>query len=284
MEVFWDGSSLTVSTERGVKGDLVVLEVRVDIAARATRELRQGRAEGGGVNGGALRRQIVGGGAVARQEPHVDVRVRPLHDVEATARRVEARAVVVLRDGLLWAAGVAVARAAVARRGQLGAGQLVALVHGAPLRRVQSDLVGRLRVDALEDVDLALVGPVVAVRPERGPGPAALGHVSNVGDEEHARIGLAGGDAHRGAPVGGVLGRVVGAEVDATVLCFGQLGALGSAGAQILNEAVGRVRLVKEGELVEKVVRVVAGLQGVGIRSRKPAGGKQEGKLEHSRG
>lgn len=78
--------------------------------------------------------------------------------------------------------------------------RLLALdVHGAARVGVQRHLVavGAL-IDRLEDVDLAVVGPVGRVgQPERGPGAAAVGRVADVEDEETLVVGRLGLDADR---------------------------------------------------------------------------------------
>ena len=53
----------------------------------------------------------------------------------------------------------------------------------AARERVQRHLVARHAVHALEDVDLAAVGPVRAARPEGGPDGASEGDVVRVEDE-----------------------------------------------------------------------------------------------------
>lgn len=63
---------------------------------------------------------------------------------------------------------------------------------------VQGELVVRRGVDVLDDVDLALVGPVRADHPVGGPGAAASGHVGDVRDEEAVGVGGIGGDADTG--------------------------------------------------------------------------------------
>lgn len=260
--------------------NVVVLEVRVDVAPGAASKLRDRCSKAGRVNAGRRRnRQRVGDGAVAREEPDTDGTRGPLHGIHTAATSIEVRAKVVGRDRLLRAPGAAAASATVGRCQHLGAGYLRALGHGAALVGVEGDLVGRLRVDALDDVDLARARPVRAEAPQRGPRAAPDGHVRDVGDEEHVGVGLVGRDARGGAPGGRVAGLVVGAEVDAALGVAGQARCGGGGGALVVDEAVGGVRAGVEGELVKEVGACVAVLERVRGGCGQPAGG-EEGEQE----
>ena len=67
----------------------------------------------------------------------------------------------------------------------------------APVVRVDRRLVIRVRVHALDDVDLAARGPVRAVAPERGPRRAPGRHVHRVEHDERAGVRRGRRDAHR---------------------------------------------------------------------------------------
>lgn len=70
-------------------------------------------------------------------------------------------------------------------------------------------------VDALDDVDLAALGPVRTQKPESWPHAADTGgHVGDVGNKETVIVGLLGLHADAGTARGGYLVRVVDAEVD----------------------------------------------------------------------
>ena len=76
-------------------------------------------------------------------------------------------------------------------------------------------VVGRV-VDALEDVDLAVLRPRAgAEHPEGGPDAAdTAGHVCDVGDDEAFVVGFFAGESDGGAAVKGGFGRRVDANVD----------------------------------------------------------------------
>ena len=62
--------------------------------------------------------------------------------------------------------------------------------------RVQRGLVLGVPVHALENVDLAFVGPSVTAGPERGPGATAIWHVYGVEDDETTVERIFRVDAH----------------------------------------------------------------------------------------
>lgn len=241
----------------------MVLEVGVNVAARATSELCDWRSKAGRVHRRRRRGELVGNGAVAREVPDTDGAARPLHGINTTTTSVEVGTKVVGGDGLLGATSATVASAAVRRGEHLGAGKLGPLGHGAALVRVEGDFVGRLRVDTLDNVNLAGARPVWAKGPERRPCAASDGHVCHVGDEEHVGVGLVGGDACGGTSVGRVAGLVVGSQVDATLGVASQTRGRGLAGALVVHEAVGGISAGVEGEFVKKVGAGVAVLERV---------------------
>ena len=114
----------------------------------------------------------VGGRLAVLEVPDLDEAGGPLHGVDAAARGVEAGAVA---RAHVVDHGAAVVAAAVAAVGVADGGARLAAgtgADGAAGRRVQRHLVLRVVVDALDDVDLAAVGPVRTDHPESGPGTA----------------------------------------------------------------------------------------------------------------
>lgn len=112
----------------------------------------------------------------AVEKPDIDILARPLHHVDTAAILVETAAIAPVPTGLDPAPLVALA---------------VLPDHAAPGPRVQGGLVDGLEVDALDDVDLAAVGPVGADHPEGGPDPAGgAGHVGQVDGDEAVGVGF----------------------------------------------------------------------------------------------
>ena len=108
------------------------------------------------------------------EKPDVDAAARPFSGVNATVHTVEVGAVGVGKVGLDVAAEVSLAVT-------VGKGTAAAGMHG--------HLVSALRVDALDDVDFARVGPIGASHPEGGPGATdATGHVRKVYNDESVGI------------------------------------------------------------------------------------------------
>lgn len=253
-----------VAAERRVEDDAHVAHVVVERAPGAGVERHDGQAPARGVGpaGGD-----VGGHGAAREEPHVDARFLPLHGVDAAAAGVEAGSEGAGAGGAHGAAqgaaeGVAVV--AEAGGGALGA----AGVDGAAGAGVQGHGVCGLLVGALEDVDLARVGPVGAEHPEGGPGAAGRGgHVRDVGDEEAVRVGGLGGEAHRGPALGGDVG-VVDVHEDLGVGGGGEAAGGGVVGGEVGDEAVGGVwvgEVVEGGEEVGGVVVVDQGVMAAAV-------------------
>ena len=82
--------------------------------------------------------------------------------------------------------------------------------HSASLRRVQRHLISRIPlIDCLNDIDLAVFGPVRLIgQPQSGPGTASVGGVHNVEDEEAAVVLLLRGEADGMAAVWSLGGAV----------------------------------------------------------------------------
>ena len=226
-------------------------------------------------HGGAPFRRIgivgsdVGGDFRAGEEINGDGLGGPFGDVDAAADGVEAGAVGsgivahVRAPGVLFLSrSVAVAiRCVGSREGTL-------VPDGAAGVGVQGHLIRLLRVDALDDVDLARLRPggSGAEQPEGGPGAAGDGHVCDVGDEEALVEGFVGADADAAAAAGALV-LVVDAEV-AGVAEVGnaadEAGALGGVVAGVGDEAVGGVGVGEGGEVAEEGVFLVVVGEGVG--------------------
>ena len=163
------------------------VEVGGHVAARAGED-RSGRAPRGRV--GVLARDVLGD-LVAREEPDRDAVRVPEVGEDASAGLVEARAIrarVLLR--------VRAARVRASRARALGThnvrGRVRGVVQRATRAGVEGDLVVGVEVHALDDVDLAGVGPVRrgTHSPVRGPGATAERHLGEVGDEEARAVRL----------------------------------------------------------------------------------------------
>lgn len=271
-----------VAAQRGVEDEVLLLEVRGDVAALAAVELGERLAP-------RRRRRVarghVGRDGAAREEPDGDGLRVEVDRVHAAADGVEAVAVVLVAGGRLAAPGAGVARVAVLlleRRG--GDGAVVG--DGAAGAGVQRHGVGLLSVDALDDVNLARVGPaavslpfflfadcryspVGTKHPERRPDAAAArGHVRNVGDKQTRVVRLVGRDAHRLAALTGSLG--VDAEVDAVLREAGEALVVGRLRAGVRLRPLCRVGLVEEAELVEEVGLVEVVVEDVLLRLGQP--------------
>lgn len=142
---------------------------------------------------------------IPRKLPHADALVAPLHRHDAALllvkRLAEARLVRVLH-----AAARVVVVVDGARRVELLARHLALAADAAALVRVERHHVALVAgVDGLEDVNLAVLGPVAVVRePEGGPGGAAVRGVLDVEDEKALVVRLFRLDTHREATSRGV--------------------------------------------------------------------------------
>ena len=273
-----------VAAKGRVKDDLLLLEVAGNVAAGEARDggAKVGRVGGGG--GRAADGELGGHVGAAGKEPDGDGVRGKLHGIDAAFVGVEAGAVGVGGGGLERAAGRAAVGTAVDRRravGEDGVALGAGLGHGAAGRGVQGDGVGGLAVDALDDVDLAAGGPVGAKGPKGRPDAAADGHVFDVGNEEARVVGVCAADAGGAAASGRVCGAVVDAEVDLVVHVASDASSVGGGTVDIVDKAVGGIRLVKKGKRlgVEEVCVVKGVLDGVG----GGLGGSQQGGKSKSR-
>ena len=131
-----------VTTEGGIEDDIIILEVIINIAARATLE--------GSSSCSPSRRIRIGacgavGDAIAAEEPDVDGGAGPFHGVDATLGVVET---VAERGGTAGLDAAALAALA------------VLVEHGAAVAGVHGHGILGLVVDAFDDVDFAAVRPV----------------------------------------------------------------------------------------------------------------------------
>lgn len=152
-----------VSTERDIKDNLMVVEKVVDIASS-----REGTRRRAPVPRLRVPRQRICGDLVAREEPDFDEVCVPLHCVDTAAAVVVVEAVAVgvgsvvddraaLVAGLPGGVDVAVGGQHAAR------GALP--VDAAPGFGVEGHVVLHVLVHTLDDVDFAVVGPVVTESP-----------------------------------------------------------------------------------------------------------------------
>lgn len=159
----------------------MVDKVRIDITARTIKVADRGAKVKGG-RGGA--RGDGGGNGVAGEEPYFHEVGSPLHGVHTTAIGIEAIAVAGLIVASCCAASCSSSTdSAVIAICPTG---LVLKFHGAVRGGVGGDLVGGECVDAFDDVELAVSGPVgVSESPEGWPYSAdGAGHVFDVCEEE----------------------------------------------------------------------------------------------------
>lgn len=276
-----------IAAEGRVEHDVQVLEMRVDVARAAEAGHRHAprarvrvRRRGG---------RDVGGHVGAGEMEDLDVGARPDGGVDAAADGVHARA-----EGGTAGHGVADAAAHVfalplgvdVAVGGLEIAAEAGVLDGAVRGGVEGHFVVGLIVGALEDVNLAALGPGAGVGEQPGGGPGAAdarGGVFEVEDEEAVVVGFLGGDTDAGAAAGGVCGGVVDAHVD------GGLGGGGVDGDEavfggvgevfVLDEAVGGVGLVVEEEGLEPVgcgVGVGEGVVSVGCGEDRGARGESE--------
>lgn len=243
------------AAESGVENDLHVFEMLVDIAAAPAKP--RGRSAPLAWVGCAAVLNI-GRDAAARPEPDADGLGRPFGGVDATVPGVEGGAKSVgtmARDGaprvlrLPWRIAVAIRGAG--RTGEARFGDRTARAG------VEGHLVGRLCVDAFDDVDFAVRGPVGPDEPEGRPGATdAAGHVCDVGDEEAVVEGFLGSDADA-RPAGGGLGGGVNGHVGCIVGAAGgsyQFTGGGCLVIDVFDEALSRICVCEGGEVAEEGV------------------------------
>jgi hypothetical protein len=152
-----------VTAEGDVEDNLVVLKLIVDVAVAL--EHRRGRSPVGGFR---VVPQHIRGDLLACEPPDLDEIRVPLHSVNAAAAgvAVEPVAVRVARVVVDGAAGVVgLSRRVDVAVVRLGDGAVALPVDAAAIGSVQRHVVVRLLVHAFDDVDLAVVGPVVSKSP-----------------------------------------------------------------------------------------------------------------------
>ncbi|EAU37810.1 predicted protein [Aspergillus terreus NIH2624] len=235
-------------------------------------QVRHGGAKLGGVGLSTLdRRRDRGPG----EEPDLDELGGPFHSIHTTALLVEGvarRALGALDDAADGAGGLAALA-----RGE-GAGHIVAAGDIAGTAGVQHNLVGLVLVDALDNIDLAVLRPAGTDGPERRPGAAdAAGHVLDIKHVQAFVVEALGFDTDGLSPgaAGGQRRVGVYAHVDAAALGdVEQTGALGIALVGVGDEAIGRVGAVEEIKVIQEVLalpgleQVIAGAGGRSDRRR----------------
>lgn len=139
--------------------------------------------------------------------------------------------------------------------------------------------VGRLRVDTLDNVNLARVGPVGSKHPKGRPGSGdATGHVFKVRNEEAVGKGLLRRETNRPATVRGVLGLMVYTHKDLAVDKTGQSLIVGSLRINVFDKAVSWVVRVEEIPSIEEVGSVVGDIERVlGVNGALEYGSKAKG-------
>ena len=199
-------------TERRVEQDPHALEMPIDIAF--PRKGRNGRTPGTRIR---LPAADISRNIPPRERPDLDPLARHLRDHDRTTLRIERRAIALRPRVLDLAPRVlalrGVADVAVCRLQRAGEARLLDPAACVGVQR--HAVVGRV-IDALEDVDLAVLRPGAGAKhPEGGPDAAdAAGHVCDVGDDEAFVVGFFAGEPDGGAAVGRGFGRRVDADVD----------------------------------------------------------------------
>ena len=210
----------------------------------------------------------VGGDLGAREIPYRDCLVRPFRGVDAAPDGVEARAVGAAVRGHVGASCVfLLSRGVAVAVGRVDSRQTALVPDAAAGIRVQRHLIRRVRVHALDDIDLARRRPrPLAQQPECGPGATAGGHVRDIRHEKPFVERLFGNDAHAAA-AGGGLGLVIHTQVSRVPEIrdlADELGGCGRGVVGVFDEAVCRVGVAEGGEVAEEGVFGVVVREGVG--------------------
>lgn len=139
----------------------------------------------------SLRRRIItqdiGRDAAPRPPPHFYMLTRPLHCINSSSIAVESFSIgyrARIEDRTPLVAALSLSLDETIRRDRHA--RVPARRHLTVRRCMQGDAIVLLFVHPFDDVDLAIVGPILPHRPERGPGPAAPGKVLDVEDEQPA--------------------------------------------------------------------------------------------------
>lgn len=200
-----------VAAEGDVEDDLQLVEMVVNVA-------RFGKSGRRGTPSRRIRSATsdIPGDARAREEPDIDDSPCPFGSVDAASSIVEAVAiggVVVTSDGT---AGVGrLARSFDVAVGSLDFAAEPEGLDGAAIAGVEGHLVGGLVVDAFNDVDFAVAGPVGAEHPESWPRPADTAwHMGQV--KNHQPLGVFAGTLQANTLSARVVGNVcvLNADVD----------------------------------------------------------------------
>ena len=240
--------------------DLEVLEVRRDVAV-------SGEAGGGGAPGSRVWATAldIGGNAGVGEEPDVDGRVGPFGGVYTAVGLVESVAVrlgVGVQDGTTGVGGL-VGGFDVAVVSAEGSSE-ARVLDGASVAGVEGHLVGGILVHTLDDVNLAVVGPVGAKHPANHeisfristismfheniqcrPGTAdATGHVLQIQNHQTLIVSVGAGQTNTvTARAAGHIG-VVNANVDGTTRSANQAIAGGRRLVDIVHVTFGGVRVL----------------------------------------
>lgn len=244
------GKNITgpVTAKGRVNDKLLCLEALRKVA-RAL-QVRHRGSERGGIGVAAGKRS---GNLAASEEPDLDEGVSPLHCIHTTTRLIErsARAATAPLNNTSDSAG----RLATLR-GREGASHAVAAPDIASATGVKDHLVCLLQVDTLDDINLAVVGPVLTDGPEGGPCAAnATRHVLDIDDIQTLCVVLFRLDPYglTAGPVGvqGVL--VVDTHIEATARSdFDQTRLFSAALVDVRDIAVSWVSCVEEIPVIDE--------------------------------
>lgn len=266
-----------VTAESGVENELLGLEALVEVA-RAL-QMGHGSAKGGRVGlaaGDGL------GDVAAREVPDLEEISSPLHGIHTATVLVEGvsgRALVALDHTADGAGGISTLA------GGHVAEHFVIAADIARAAGVEDNLVRLVLVDTLNDIDFAVMRPVGANRPERGPRSTdAAGHVCEVDNIQALVVVLLTLDTNgfTAGSLGAQLRLVIHTHVEAAAGGdVDQAAALSIALVGIGDEAIGRVGLVEELEVVQKFLALPRFVQLVATgatfgNSRRKEGGSSE--------
>lgn len=152
-----------VTAEGGVKDNLLVVEVGVDVATT----LEHGRGHTPVGRSWVARGDVRWDGR-AREEPDLDVVTCPFSSIDTTILSVEARTVSLSVGSALATTSIVGLTSSidVAVGGFDGAQEFVVVCDGAARCGVKGHGVGGGSIDTFDDINLAIVGPVGSDEPE----------------------------------------------------------------------------------------------------------------------
>lgn len=176
--------------------------------------------------------------------------------VDSTASLVEAGTVRGIGGVVEPTSGVSVGRGSAGRthvRGRNGLRGDVGRSASGLVSGMESELVRRVVIHALDDIDLAVVGPMGSHGPHRGPDRAAVRHSGDVEYHQTARVGVLARDSH-------TVPQFLEAEVrfgvnfhDRNAVLDRDELILGSSGVvNIVDQAVGGISAFEEVEVVKE--------------------------------